>query len=207
MIFSIFSAISALIIKFIESTGYLGITALMALESANMPIPSEIIMPFSGFIVFSGKLSFWVVVFAGSVGNLFGSILGYMLGYFGGRPFIKKYGKYLLLSEGEVEKSEKWFLKYGMAAVFWGRMLPIIRTFISTPAGIAKMNLKKFCLFTFLGALPWCILLTFAGLKMGQNWQILETYFKKFDIVIAIVILFLIIWWVTKRIKILKSAK
>lgn len=207
MIFSILSAISVFVIQLIENAGYLGITVLMALESADIPIPSEIIMPFSGFIVFTGRLSFWPVVFCGAFGNLLGSLLGYAIGYFGGRPFIEKYGKYFLLSTHETEKAEHWFAKYGTATVFFSRMLPIVRTFISTPAGIAKMNLKKFCLFTFLGAIPWSIFLTFIGLKMGQNWQVLETYFRKFDVIIGVAIAFLIIWWVIKRIKILKSVK
>lgn len=207
MIFSILSATSLFIIKLIENTGYFGITILMVLESADIPIPSEVIMPFSGFIIFSGQLSFLPVVLCGAFGNVLGSLLGYSIGYFGGRPFIEKYGKYLLISSDETKRAEKWFSRYGLATIFFGRMLPIVRTFISTPAGVAKMDLKKFSLFTFLGALPWCALLTFVGLRAGKNWQILEPYFRKFDIVIAIIIIFLIIWWAIKRIKILKSFK
>jgi membrane protein DedA with SNARE-associated domain len=205
MIFSILSAISSFAIDFIENTGYLGITVLMALESANIPIPSEIIMPFSGFIVSLGGFSFWLVVLVGSLGNLLGSILGYALGYFGGRPFVKKYGKYFLISNEELEKSERWFSKYGSATAFFGRMLPIVRTFISTPAGVAKMNFKKFCIFTFLGAIPWSIFLTFIGLKLGENWQSIEVYFKKFDFVIAIIILIGFGWWIFNRVKNFKN--
>jgi membrane protein DedA with SNARE-associated domain len=205
MIFSILSAISSFAIDFIENTGYLGITVLMTLESANIPIPSEIIMPFSGFIVFLGGFSFWFVVLAGSFGNLLGSILGYALGYFGGRPFVKKYGKYFLISNEELEKSERWFSKYGSATTFFSRMLPIVRTFISTPAGIAKMDFKKFCIFTFLGAIPWSIFLTFIGLKLGENWQSVEVYFKRFDFVIAVIIIIGLGWWVFNRVKNFKN--
>lgn len=206
MIFFILSAISDFVIRLIENTGYFGIITLMALESANIPIPSEIIMPFSGFVVFLGKLSFWAVVLAGSIGNLLGSILGYFIGYFGGRPFIKKYGKYLLLSSEEIEKSEKWFLKYGIATIFFSRMLPVVRTFISTPAGIAKMDFKKFCIFTFLGAIPWSIFLTFIGFKLGENWKSLEIYFRQFDILIVSITLIGLIWWIWKRVSILRKS-
>ena len=193
------SFLASLIIGIIEKTGYFGITALMALESANIPIPSEIIMPFSGFLVFAGKFSFWLVVISGAVGNLLGSILGYFIGYFGGRPFVEKYGKYFFISKSDLEKADLWFSKYGQSIVFFSRMLPVVRTFISTPAGIAKMNFKKFCVFTFLGSLPWSVFLTFVGFKTGENWQILEVYFRKFDWLIAIMAILFVIWWVWKH--------
>jgi membrane protein DedA with SNARE-associated domain len=196
---NLLSFLASFIIQVIEKTGYLGIGGLMVLESANLPIPSEIIMPFSGYLVFAGKFSFLLVVLAGATGNLLGSILGYLIGYFGGRPFVEKYGNYFLISRKDLERTDAWFAKYGQGIVFFSRMLPIIRTFISTPAGIVRMNFKKFCLFTFLGSLPWSVFLTFVGLKAGENWQILEGYFRKFDWLIIIIVLIIIIWWVWKH--------
>lgn len=192
---------ASLIIRVIEKTSYFGITVLMALESANIPIPSEIIMPFSGYLVFAGKFSFWCVGFFGAIGNLFGSIIGYLIGYYGGRPFVEKYGKYFFIQKKDLERADFWFLRYGQKIVFFSRMLPVVRTFISTPAGIARMNFKKFCFFTFLGALPWSIFLTFLGFKTGENWQKLEVYFRKFDWLIVILIILGVVWWSYKKIK------
>jgi len=171
----------------------------MALESANIPIPSEIIMPFSGYLVFAGKFSFWLVVLAGTLGNLFGSILGYLVGFFGGRPFIEKYGKYFFIYKKDLDKADFWFSKYGQGIVFFSRMLPIIRTFISTPAGVVKMNFRKFCLFTFFGSLPWSLFLTYLGFKAGENWQKLEIYFQKFDWLIIVLILLGVGWWIYQK--------
>lgn len=191
----------SLIIQLIQRSGYLGITLLMVLESANFPIPSEVIMPLGGFLVAQAKLSFWLVVFSGAFGNLFGSCVGYSLGYFGGRPFISKYGKYLFLRKHDLDLSEKWFLRYGNLTVFFARLLPIVRTFISTPAGVAKMNFKKFCLYTFLGSLPWSWFLVFLGKRAGENWQSLETYFKKFDWLILVLLIALIFFWIKNHLK------
>jgi len=203
----ILAFIASFIIQIIEKTGYSGITFLMALESANIPIPSEIIMPFSGFLVFAGKFSFLLVGLFGALGNLLGSILGYFIGYFGGRNFLEKYGKYFFIYRKDLEKADVWFSRYGQGIVFFSRVLPVIRTFISTPAGIAKMNFKTFCFYTILGSLPWSFFLTFIGFKMGENWQILDIYFRKLDWLIIVSILLVIAWWLWKHIKNLKSNK
>jgi membrane protein DedA with SNARE-associated domain len=189
------SIIGSFIIEVISTTGYIGITVLMALESACIPIPSEIIMPFSGFLVFEGHFVFWLVVIWGAIGNLIGSIAAYLVGFYGGRPLIKKWGKYFLVSSSDLERADRWFDKYGQLAVFFGRLLPIIRTFISLPAGLSRMNFKKFSFYTLAGSLPWSFALTYAGLIMGRNWSALEVYFKKFDLVIGGLIIFLIVWW------------
>ena len=201
MIYDFFALISSLIINIISSLGYGGIFFLMALESACIPIPSEIIMPFAGFLVFDEKFSLLPVVFWGTIGNLIGSLAAYFLGFYGGRPLIEKYGKFILISHHELDLADKWFQEYGSISIFFSRMLPAVRTFISLPAGIARMPLGKFCLYTFLGSLPWSFVLTYAGLVMGENWKGLEVYFRKFDWAIVILIISGVGWLIYKKIK------
>ncbi|MCX6808873.1 MAG: DedA family protein, partial [Candidatus Berkelbacteria bacterium] len=144
-----------IVISAINFLGYGGIFLMMFLESCGIPMPSEVIMPFSGSLVVAGHLSFWSIVIVGALGNLAGSWLAYWIGYRGGRPLIEKYGKYILISKHDLDLADNWFKKYGDWAVFFGRLLPVIRTYISFPAGISKMNFKRFSAFTLLGALPW----------------------------------------------------
>ena len=195
--------ITSWIIQLIQSTGYVGIFVLMTLESALIPLPSEITMPFAGFLVQQGKLSFWFVVFAGAFGNLIGSLIAYGLGYYLEEHLIlkhiRKYGKFLLITEHEYERSLHWLRKYGDAVAFFSRIMPAVRTFISLPAGIARMDFKKFCLYTFLGSLPWSFFLTYAGLIAGENWNELKVYFHKFDLVIGIIIILGAIWWIRRH--------
>ena len=153
MIYDLLALISSFVINIISTLGYGGIFFLMALESALIPIPSEIIMPFSGFLVFDEKFSFLAVVLWGTIGNLIGSIAAYFIGLYGGRPLIEKYGKFILISRHELDLADSWFKKYGSLSVLVSRMLPAARTFISLPAGIARMPFGKFCLYTFLGSL------------------------------------------------------
>jgi len=174
---------------------------LMALESALIPIPSEIIMPFSGFLVFDEKFSFLAVVLWGTIGNLIGSIAAYFIGLYGGRPLIEKYGKFILISRHELDLADSWFKKYGSLSVLVSRMLPVVRTFISLPAGIARMPFGKFCLYTFLGSLPWSFALTYAGIVSGGNWRILEPYFRKFDWAIGILGILLLSWFIYYKVK------
>ncbi|MBH0205680.1 MAG: DedA family protein [Nitrospira sp.] len=158
----------------------------MAVESACIPLPSEIIMPFSGYLVSTGQFTLLGVTLAGAVGNVIGSIVAYYAGVWGGRPFVERYGPYFLVSHHDLDIADRWFLKYGEAAVFFSRMLPVVRTFISLPAGIARMNFPRFVLLTFVGALPWCYLLAYIGVKMGEQWEHLRDYFHQFDIVIGL---------------------
>jgi len=187
------------ITHFIGQFGYFGVVFLMTLESANIPIPSEVIMPFAGFLVARGDLSlFWVVVF-GTLGNWIGSVISYAIGYYGGRPLVLKYGKYVRLNEHHLDQSEVWFSKYGEWSVFIGRLLPIVRTFISLPAGFSKMNYAKFSLYTVLGAFPFCYLLGWLGYKMGEHWEDLRQYFHYLDYLIILVIILLIIRYFMKK--------
>ena len=182
----IITELSKFVIATISLFGYSGIVLTMAIESACIPLPSEIIMPFSGYLVTTGQFTLVGVTLAGAVGNVLGSIVAYYGGVWGGRPLVERYGRYVLVSPHDLEIADRWFAKYGEAAVFFGRMLPVVRTFISLPAGIARMNFSRFVVFTFVGALPWCYLLAYIGVVMGEQWDNLRDYFHQFDVVIGL---------------------
>lgn len=204
MIEHIIGLATSLIISVIHSTGYLGVFLLMTAESALIPIPSEVTMPFAGYLASTGVFDVILVILVGAFANLFGSILAYYLGFYGEdlliRNLVQKYGKFLLISIDEYEKSEKWFRKYGERIVFFSRVLPVVRTFISLPAGVAKMNFKKFVVFTFVGSLIWSIFLTYVGYTLGKNWHSIEVYYRKFEYLIIGVILALGIYYVYHKI-------
>lgn len=201
MINEAFEIISEFVIGVIDSAGLAGIFSLMTLESSAVPIPSEIIMPFSGFLVFEGRFNFFSVVLAGVLGNLAGSLILYYIGYFGGRPFIEKYGRYFLFHKDDLEMTERWFLKYGKEIVILSRMIPAVRTYISFVPGITKMNVFKFTAYTFFGCIPWVYVLTYAGVVAGENWNFLHEYFKKADWAVAALIVLGVIWFIRKHIK------
>tara|TARA_Y100000310_G_scaffold330028_1_gene400936 strand:+ start:46 stop:660 length:615 start_codon:yes stop_codon:yes gene_type:complete len=198
---AILETLASFVIYSIESTGYFGITILMALESAGLPIPSEIIMPFSGFLAFQGGLSFFLVVWWGAVGNLVGSLAAYAVGYYGGRPFLKRYGRYFFFSPHDLEMAERLFQRHGSLVAFGSRLLPIVRTFISFPAGIAKMNIWRFSVYTFLGSVLWSWLLTYLGFRAGEHWDFLSPYFRRFDWMIVLLFGILLVWWVQRHFK------
>jgi membrane protein DedA with SNARE-associated domain len=188
LIEQVIAELARFVIAVISKFGYMGIVVTMAIESACIPLPSEIIMPFSGYLVSTGQFSMLGVTLAGAIGNVLGSIVAYYAGVWGGRPFAERYGPYMLISRRDLELADRWFLKYGEAAVLISRMLPVVRTFISLPAGIARMNFPRFVIFTFIGAIPWCYLLAYIGLKMGERWDELRDYFHGLDIVIGLVL-------------------
>jgi membrane protein DedA with SNARE-associated domain len=185
----ILAELSRFAIATISRFGYTGILLTMAIESACIPLPSEIIMPFSGYLISTGQFTMLGVTLAGALGNVVGSILAYYVGVRGGRPFVERYGPYILISRHDLEVADRWFARYGEAAVLISRMLPVIRTFISLPAGVARMNFGRFVVFTFVGALPWCFLLAFIGLKLGERWEELRQYFHRIDLVIGLLLL------------------
>lgn len=201
MITSLLILISSSVIAVIAKLGYAGVFFLMALESAAIPVPSEIIMPFSGFLVFGGKFNFWFVAAAGTLGNVFGSLILYRVGAKWGKPFFSRFGKYFLVHESDLDLAERWFKKYGKAAVFFSRLLPVIRTYISFPAGLSKMEIRPFLFYTTMGVIPWSLFLTYLGVKFGENWKILEVYFRKFDLAVAAVILIFVFWWIWRHLK------
>ncbi|MDO7786709.1 DedA family protein [Desulforamulus aquiferis] len=185
----------------ISALGYWGVAIGMAIESANIPLPSEVILPFGGYLVYTGRLDFWGTVMAGTVGGTIGSIGSYYLGLRGGRPFIERYGPYVGITPRKLLVADRWFEKYGEATVFFTRLMPVIRTFISLPAGIARMNFKRFVIYTFLGSLPWSILLVYTGYALGQNWQAIKPWFHKMDILIGVALAAVLIYWLCKKLK------
>lgn len=203
--------LSELIIHLIETTSYFGIFILMTFESVLIPIPSEITMPFSGYLVSKGELSFIAVVFIGAFGNLIGSLIAYGLGYLLEETviigLIKKYGKFILISIEDYEKSLKWFNEYGEKIAFFSRLLPAVRTFISLPAGLAEMNIWKFSFYTFLGSLIWSAFLTYIGMYTGNNWQSLEPYYRKFEFFLAGLFIIAALYYINHKLKIIKFHK
>lgn len=188
---------TTLILDWISQYGYWGIILLMALESATLPVPSEIVMPFAGFLVWEqGVMSLPGVILAGTIGCTLGSIAAYAVGYCAGRPLILRYGKYVLLSERHLVQAERWFARYGGKATFIARLLPIIRTVISLPAGISKMKFKPFVLYSFVGSLPWTAWLAYVGFWLGPNWEEIGSVFRGMDILVVVGAVALIIWYV-----------
>lgn len=185
--------------------GYFGVAIMMAIESMCIPLPSEIIMPFAGYLVFTGRFTLWGVALAGAIGCVIGSVIAYLVGAYGGRKFIEKYGKYFLITKHDLNLADNFFEKYGVSAIFFSRLLPVVRTFISLPAGIAKMNFSKFVIYTFAGSLPWCYFLAYLGLKLGSSWDTLGVYFHKFDLAIGIIILIGVIWFVKRHLNLRKD--
>jgi len=188
--------IANFITQLIASSGYLGIFFLMALESALIPIPSEIVMPFAGFLVSSGKFNLWYVTLAGTLGNLAGSLVAYVVGFYLGRGFILRYGKYVLFKEKHLLLVEKWFKKYGDKTVFFSRLLPVVRTVNALPAGIGKMNLKKFIIYSFVGSVPWNFALTYIGFLLREKWDMILKYSHILDIIVGVLLVCLIVWFI-----------
>jgi membrane protein DedA with SNARE-associated domain len=182
---SLLAALSGVVIRIIDGLGYTGILAAMALESACVPLPSEVIMPFSGYLASQGRFSLWGVSLAGAIGCTLGSAVAYAAGAWGGRRFILRYGRYLLISPKEVERADAWFARYGLAATLLSRLLPVIRTFISLPAGVARVPVVPFLLYAFLGSLPWSFLLAYAGFLLGEHWDRVGGILHSLDIVIV----------------------
>lgn len=196
MISRIIELLSAFVIYVISTGGYAGIVLLMAIESACIPLPSEVIMPFSGYLVFTGRFDLLWVATAGAIGCNVGSVAAYEVGAYGGRRLVEKYGAWIWMSERELAWADRFFARYGNAAVFLGRLLPVVRTFIALPAGIAHMPRVRFHVYTFLGSWPWCYGLAYLGMKAGENWQYLGKYFHRFDAVIGAVIVAGLAWFV-----------
>ena len=206
MLTHLIETITGAIVELIAATGYLGVFALMAIESACIPVPSEITMPFAGYLVSQQRLEFWLVVVAGGFGNLAGSLVAYWVGYVLEEPvlrkFIRNHGKWVLMSEHDYDLSEHWFQRHGELIVFGSRLLPIVRTFISLPAGVAKMNLPRFCIYSLVGSLMWSAVLTMVGVKLGDNWHSISEVWHQFDyaVVAALLAGFAFYLWHKRRI-------
>jgi membrane protein DedA with SNARE-associated domain len=199
MLEKLISLLSGFIIATIATLGYGGVALLMAIESACIPLPSEIIMPFAGYLVFKGEFTLWGAALAGAAGCVLGSLLAYFIGAYGGRSLVYKYGRYVLISHRDLAWADRWFTRHGGITVFIGRLLPVIRTFIALPAGISRMPLVRFVIYTFVGSFIWCYGLAWIGRKLGESWNTLGVYFHKFDTAIAIVLLIAAVWYVRRH--------
>ncbi len=188
IISQILSLIGALAINVTLLLGYPGVVFLMALESMVVPLPSELVLPFAGYLAATGQMSFWLVWLASVIGSLIGSLISYYMGLWGGKKFVSTVGKYCLLDETDLTKTEEWFKKSGESVIFIARFVPVVRHLISIPAGIGKMDLKKFSFYTVVGAAIWNLILIWLGYYLGQNWRMIRNYSEYFSIAIAALI-------------------
>ncbi|HTP27835.1 MAG TPA: DedA family protein [Anaeromyxobacteraceae bacterium] len=191
MFANIIEAVAVYVKLAISTMGYGGVVLLMGIESACIPLPSEIVMPFAGYLAYTGRFSLHGAALAGAVGCILGSIPAYYLGQYGGRPLIERYGRYILFSRRELDLADRLFARLGQWVVLAGRLLPVIRTFIAFPAGVGRMNMAKFVAFTFIGSYPWCYMLAWVGMKLGERWDRdprLKTVFHRFDLAIGVLL-------------------
>ncbi len=196
---TILAVLAHFIISTISASGYLGVTLLMSIESACVPLPSEIILPFSGYLVHTGRLTLIGVTLAGAIGCNIGSAIAYWIGAVGGRPLIARYGRFVLLDHHDLDRTERFFARYGAIAVLLGRLLPIVRTFIALPAGIARMPQVRFHVYTFLGSLPWCYALAYVGARLGQAWDTdprFQAAYHHYHLVMEGLLLVAVAWFV-----------
>ncbi len=185
----IFERLSEIFTGVIASTGYLGVFILMVLESMVAPVPSELVMPFAGFLVADGKLNLWLVILVSSLASITGSLISYFVAYFGEKELIHKFGRFVLLDKEELEWTERWFQKHGSITIFISRFIPVVRHLISIPAGLARMDLKRFILFTAVGATAWNTFLLWVGMQLRERWELVKQYSKPLDVLIVILII------------------
>ena len=204
MLGRLLAAATAFIVSVISAGGYPGIVLLMAIESACIPLPSEIIMPFAGYLVYRGELGLLGVALAGAGGCVVGSLVAYAVGARGGRPAIERWGRFVLLGHRELELAERWFAHWGRQTVFWARLLPVVRTFIALPAGIARMELWPFVWLTFAGSLPWCWALAYAGLRLAENWHLVREKLHGVDTAVAALVAVALAWALWHRVRALR---
>jgi membrane protein DedA with SNARE-associated domain len=207
MIANILSLLTSFVVSVISRFGYPGLFLLMTLENIFPPLPSEIILPFAGYLAYTGHFNLWWVATVGAVGCNVGSGIVYWFAAIGARPFLVRHGKYMLISHREIDTADRWFAKYGHWAVFFSRLLPLVRSLIALPAGVARMSLWKFHLYTFLGSWIWCFLLAYAGYVLGEHWPALRTYFERFDNVIAVLLALAAIAYVWIQLKRLRQER
>jgi len=198
--------ISELAVKILDTTGYAGAGFLMALESMIAPVPSEAVMPFVGFQVADGRWNLWVAILVTSIGSIAGSLASYLMGYYGGKPVILKVGKYLLLNQNDLERTERFFhRKQGAMTVFISRFIPVVRHFISIPAGLGRMPLIPFLAVTLVGATIWNTFLLICGMKLRDNWKLVQKYSHQVDILVVLVVLAVCAWFIRSRLKARKA--
>jgi membrane protein DedA with SNARE-associated domain len=201
----ILAALATFVVGIIQSLGYGGVVLLMAIESACIPLPSEVIMPFSGYLVSRGVLDLWLVSVAGAVGCVVGSVVAYYVGAWGGRPLVERYGRYVLISPHDLELADRFFARWGDAAVFVARLLPVVRTFIAFPAGVARMRMVPFLVYTLVGSFIWSLGLAWVGMVLGDNWASIKVYFHRFDVVIAVLLVTGMAWWIWRHVRSMRA--
>ena len=195
MITALLEKLSLFIIASISSMGYWGIMAMMAIESACIPLPSEVIMPFSGYLAGTGRFTLWGVSLAGAAGNVLGSWAAYAAGARGGRPLAEQFARWRIIRMDEYDLADRWLKRHGLQVAFWTRLLPIVRTFVSFPAGAARVPFGRFTLYTFMGSLPWSFALAYVGLLFGEHWERIRTVWRGFDLVVLAALLALFLLW------------
>ena len=196
---NIFETLSNFVIAVIEQLGYGGVFVGMTLESTGLPLPSEVIMAFAGYVVWEGQLTLLGITLAGTLGCLTGSLIAYGIGAYGGRPLLERYGKYVLIRKNELDRGEQWFAKHGESAVFISRLLPVVRTYISFPAGIVRMDLRKFSVYTFLGSLPFCFAFAYAGVALGPHWHSITRLSRYFNVAVIVGLAVLVGYLIYRR--------
>ncbi|MGZ4862917.1 MAG: DedA family protein [Halobacteriota archaeon] len=196
---NILETLGNFIVTVIEHFGYVGVFVAMTLESTGLPLPSEIIMGFAGYVVWEGRLTLLGITLAGTLGCLAGSLIAYGIGAYGGRPLLERYGKYVLIRKSELDRAEQWFEKHGEIAVFISRLLPVVRAFISYPAGIVRMDIKRFSLYTVLGSLPFCFAFAYLGVALGPHWEDIRGLLRYFNITVIVGIVVLIGYLIYRR--------
>jgi len=201
IITAVLTALATFCISVISSVGYLGVFLLMIMESMILPVPSELVMPFAGFLISSGEMKFALVILFSTLGSLTGSLLSYYIGKYGGNRFVLRYGKYFLLNEEHLKKTERWFSKKGDLTIFIGRFIPVVRHVISIPAGIGKMNIKKFIIYTLIGAGMWNAFLAYFGFVLGNNWETISQYFDYISWAVLGIIIVIGVYFLWKEIK------
>jgi membrane protein DedA with SNARE-associated domain len=207
MIGKVIEALAVFTTGVISSMGYGGVVLLMAIESACIPLPSEIIMPFAGYLVYAGQFTLQGAALAGAVGCVVGSIPAYYLGQYGGRPLIERYGRYVLLTHKELDLADRLFRSHGHWVVLAARLLPVIRTFIAFPAGVSRMPMGKFLVYTFVGSYPWCLGLAWVGAELGERWHTdprLQAAFHRFDAAIGVALVLAVAWYAWHKIRALR---
>ena len=210
MIEHILTALAGFVVAVIRGGGYLGVLLLMAIESACVPLPSELIMPFAGYLVSTGEFNIWIAATAGALGCNLGSVVAYEVGKRGGRPFVERWGRYLLIGPDELDAADRFFARWGSAAVLIGRLLPVIRTFIAFPAGVARMRLLPFHLYTFVGSWPFCFVLALVGRELGERWNSdprLKALFHRLDAVMLAVLVVAVGLYIWHRVNGIRKAR
>ena len=200
MVTDVLKWVVAFITATISALGYPGVVLLMAIESAAIPLPSEVIMPFSGYLVHLGRFTLHGAALGGAVGCVLGSWVAYAVAAWGGRAFVHRYGRYVFVSRHDLDLAERLFKKHGSPIIFFSRLMPVVRTFISLPAGLARMPLLRFTTYTFLGSYPFCYALAYLGFKLGEHWHRLEGQFRKYDLSIAALLVAGAVWWVRRHV-------